>query len=363
MTSVLCSIILSCISSVPAGAAGTAHAPARVSATLLRDAGPLRVFDAVGNGSADDPAPLQSAEEWSRTTAGASMVWLDAGSYRLKGTVYNPSGSLWLVPPGASVSGGLLEGNTDGSAISPHHEGLALISNATTAGGSALFVSRNFSKPSPFGAYESDGLYISVATSDPSNLAYHDMVAGHFAAQISVGNDRGRSWGEDVTVTVPAGSDGYAVGEEISIGNNSGSTGAYGEVNAKLGLALLAAGTTDSTAAILVHDAGARFHDGILAFTTSVTHSLFRLTDGLADRAAVYADGSAVFGKTVFTGPVRLPRLSVADLPSSCLSGEEVYALDGRNPRERRDAGTGTTVFCNNKGRWLSTASGLIVGR
>ena len=140
-----------------------ARASEGLSDFVAGSGGPLRVSDAVGNGSADDPAPLQSAEEWSRTTAGASMVWLDAGSYRLKGTVYNPSGSLWLVPPGASVSGGLLEGNTDGSAISPHHEGLALISNATTAGGSALFVSRNFSKPSPFGAYESDGLYISVA--------------------------------------------------------------------------------------------------------------------------------------------------------------------------------------------------------
>ena len=315
-------------------------------------------FGAAGNGQSDDTSAFQRAEEWGRYNPGQQMIWLDPGAYKLTSTVYDPSGSLWIVPPGASVSGGLLEGDTDGSTILPNHQGLALITKANAPGGSGLFVSNVATGPSGYDAYETDGLYVNVATSDPSSNAYHDMVAGHFAAQIAPGNRMGRAWGQDVVTTVPANADGYAIGEEITITNNSSTTGNYGDTNAKFGLSVLAGGNSNTTAAVLVHDAGARFADGILSFATAVRDSFLRLKNGTVDLAAIYADGSALLGKTVFTGPVQLQSVQSSALPASCIPGQEIYVQDGRNPGENAGSGTGTVAFCNKNLIWFASSSG-----
>ena len=318
----------------------------------------VRDFGAIGDGHMDDTAAFQAAEEWSRYNPGQQMIWLDPGNYKLSGTVYDPSGSLWIVPPGATVTGGLLEGDTDGTAILPPHQGLALISKANAPGGSALFVSNVAGGASAYGAYEIDGLYVNVATADPSSSTYHDMVAGHFASQIVAGNEVGRAWGEDVTISIPEGSDGYAVGEEITVGNYSTTTGTYGQTNSKFAISLLAGGNTDSTAAVLIHDAGAEFDDGILSFASAIKNSFLRLSGGTTDLAAIYADGSALFGKTVLRGPIQLQRLQASALPTSCSPGQEIYVEDGRNPSEGSNSGTGTIVFCNNRGAWLASTTG-----
>ena len=323
----------------------------------------VRDFGAAGDGRTDDTSAFQAAEEWSRYNPGQQMIWLDPGTYKLTGTVYDPSGSLWIVPPGASVSGGLIEGNNDGTPLLLNHQGLALITKTNVAGGSALFVSNAVGGASTYGSYEVDGMYVNVATADPSQAANHDMVAGHFAAQILAGNIQGRAWGQDVTVTVPAGADGYATGEELSIGNFSNTTGSYGQTNAKFGVSVLAAGNTNSTAAVVIHDAGARFLDGVLTYTSAISNSFLRLSNGTADIAAIYADGSGLFGKTSFSGPIQLQIVHAAALPSSCLPGQELYVQDGRNPGEAPAAGTGTLAFCNKNSVWLASASGTPVSQ
>ncbi len=297
----------------------------------------------------------------SGTSCGPTMLRVKSGQYQLQDTIYNAPGNLWLVPPNAGITGGLIEGNTDGSTILPGHEGIALIGLLKRQGGSTLFVSNAVDGRTNFASYEADGIYSSVATADPSTTANHDMVAGHFASKIDAGNPSGRAWGQDVTVTVPVGADGYAVGEEIGIGNDSQTTGSYGQTNAKLGLSIIAAGRTDSTAGLLLHDAGARFVDGLLIFTSAIRRTVFRLTTGRTDLATINADGSADFAGLTVTGPIKLMTRNLQTLPTRCEAGQEVFVSDGRNPGEATGQGSGTVAFCNRLRIWLASSTGHAV--
>ena len=157
------------------------------------------------------------------------------------------------------------------------------------------------------------------------------------------------------------GADGYAVGQEIGIGNNSGTTGSYGQPNAKFGISILAAGSTDSTAALLLHDAGARFLDGLLVFTSAVRRSAFRLTTGLVDLATIDAGGNATFASLKVNGQMQLAIRALRTLPADCSAGQEIFVSDGRNPGEATSKGSGTVAFCNRSGSWLATSTGIAV--
>ena len=304
---------------------------------------------------------LQKALIQHEESCGQTTLLIDSGTYNLDKTIYNPLGSLWIIPPGSGIVGGLLEGNTDGTSILPGHEGLALISLLKGPGGSGLFVSNAADRSTGFASYEADGVYANVATSDPSTVAEHDMVAGHFASTIDSGNFTGRIWGQDITVSIPSGADGYAVGQEIDVGNHSQTTGSYGQPNAKFGLSVLASGTTDSTAGFLLHNAGARFVDGLLIFASGIRQAAFRLTNGVTDLAVVNADGTARFAGLTVTGPVKLVNTISTKLPLNCEAGQEIFVSDGRNPGEEKGAGSGTVAFCNKLHVWLATTTGHTV--
>ena len=309
----------------------------------------------------NDGEDLQNALSRHEARCGQATLWVNQGNYSLSKTVYNPMGSLWLIPPSAGVVGGQLEGNTDSTAILPGHEGLALIALLKRPGGSGLFVSNAADGSTGYGPYEADGIYANVGTADPSTAADHDMVAGHFASTIDPGNSSGRVWGQDITVSIPSGADGYAVGQEIGVGNNSRTTGRYGEPNAKFGLSILASGTTDSTAAVLLHDAGARFLDGLLIFASGIRQAAFRLTTGTTDLAIIDADGMAKFTGLTVSGPVQLAIETLRTLPTICKAGQEVFVSDGRNPGEGAGNGSGTVAFCNMSRAWLATSTGHAV--
>ncbi len=67
---------------------------------------------------------------------------------------------------------------------------------------------------------------------------------------------------------------------------------------------------------------------------------------------AVLADtiGPNTSGRVAFSGPIQLPVMTVAQLPSGCTAGEMGYASDGRKTGENAGAGSGVAVLCTRSG-------------
>jgi hypothetical protein len=274
-----------------------------------------------------DSTPAFSAAQNAAQSAGGGIVYIPAGwagrTYKLNSTVYSVTSVIILFDPGVVLTGtGGVEALTD-----QLQGGVAFI-NADFGAGvpSTLFVSKNIGVSGATSSYEKNGIYVRVNTGDPSTGGLNlDAVGIETQAQIVTGNMYGRAWGLDTIVNVEAGADGYAVGYEIAIENYGVNQPLIDQTNSKLGLTLFASGTVNSTAALNVNTAGAKWQDGIFIKDIAVESTALRLVhntgsawadiwhidvggnelvQNLAVNGTFNVAGAATFGNTLSAGAI-----------------------------------------------------------
>ena len=331
----------------------------------------VRNFGSIGDGQHDDSAAFQAAEESARYSGTRGRtVFVNPGNYMLNSTIYSVSGNAWMIPAGASFTGGgVIAGSTDNDALRGN-TGLSLLKlSAEVGNANTLFVSNVIDTTTSATGYQKNGIYSRVSQKDRSSSQINrDAVSLYADGDIATGNTRGRVWGVDATVLLPNGSDGYGVGLEIGVNNFTGTTGNYGEYNSKFGINIFAGGSSNSTAAMDIQGAGAKWLDGILMFQSAIVNDAFTLRNNSQQAvAAIHQDGSALFSKVTSSGPIitsstlQLASYTFSILPLSCATGQEVFVTDGRNPGESAGNGSGTPAFCNNKLKWYAVSTGAAV--
>ena len=120
----------------------------------------------------------------------------------------------------------------------------------------------------------------------------------------------GRCWAFDSITTVPTGTDGYAVGDEISIVNHGSDQPSINHPSTKIGLHLVAGGDAPSTAGIVLSAVkGVHWHDALVVKRSAVSDYAVVVRDdavGTFDPvASISMSGDAAFHDVAMSGALR----------------------------------------------------------
>jgi hypothetical protein len=237
------------------------------------------------------------------------------GRYRMAGGPQTFESTGTLVLPGATFAGPVYPaGETDGVALSGgfSFSVLSAVHSAKTAG--TLHASLAIGATQEAGDYEKMGIYSRVVTSDGSvygnQISNRDAVGVESQCRFSDSIQSGRCWAFDSVTTVPKGTDGYAVGEEITIANDGSDQPEINHPTSKIGLHLVAGGNIFSTAGIVFTGSkNALWHDGIVFKRSAVAGYAIVVRDDTVSTADPIASigmaGDAVFHDVTATGVFR----------------------------------------------------------
>lgn len=262
-------------------------------------------FGAKLDGSTDDLAAFTAAQLAAQSKGGALIV-VPSGKPYLSGTVYTISGNGWLIYPAVTFAGpGQIVGLTDQGGTSSALT-LAKFSNSSRLE-NGLFISHYIGATNSAQSYEKNGLYVRVVQSDPSTSTIsRDAVAGEFQAYIQSGNLAGRLWAGNFIASVSSGADGYCIGNEIAIENNGTAQPLIDQPNSKNGINLLASGSNNCTASILINSDTAQWNTGIFVKDTAVSDKAVRIATAKSgqwvDVASIDRAGNAFLNSLQING-------------------------------------------------------------
>jgi len=268
-----------------------------------------------GDGVTDD-LPAFAASEKASNRSNGLLVFVGPGTYKIGAPVPDLGKDTWLIAPGANFTGpGFPGAATDGSALNHGRSGMALMRfSQDRVGSNTLHVSHRIGPSGAPGSYEKEGIYARVTTSDASDYSdgsMRDAVGMESQCQFAGSIKTGRCWGYDTVVTIPTGTDGYAVGMEIGLENNAVDQPHIDRADTKVGLHLVSGGTVPSTAAIVINKGprSAPWHDGAVFDATSIGGKAWTVRGPSGDVA--YADVS---------GDIRAVGLSAATLTAGVVA-------------------------------------------
>ena len=279
----------------------------------------VRDFGALLNGVNDDGPAFALAQQAAQKLGGA-MIVVPSGTPYLGSSIYTIRQNGWMIYPGVTFKGpGQIVGLTD-SVSSNNALTLAKFSDA--GGQNALFISHYVGASQQAQSYENNALYSRIISSDPSSsTALKDAVAGEFQAIMS-NNRAGRIWGINPMAIIDPDSDGYAVGGEIAVQNDGLAQPFIDQPNSKIGLDIIAAGSSNSTIGLLIQGVNAKWQDGIMIKSPGLAGEAFRLVapanSGWKDVASIDRAGNAMFQQLGANGAMPVGKQVVTGSRSGC---------------------------------------------